>query len=83
VINAAYGSKLVENVGFRLWSWLSNKTKIEARQEEDEMDDGAATADLRRLDKTCAQQRHRNIGEIEYEERPARNLRKSMLRQAK
>ena len=48
--------------------WLSNKTKIEARQEEDEMDDGAATADLRRLDKTCAQQRHRNIGEIEIEQ---------------
>ena len=37
-------------------------------QEEDEMDDGAATADLRCFDKTCPQQRHRNIGEIEIEQ---------------
>jgi hypothetical protein len=31
-------------------------------------DDGAATADLRCFDKTCPQQRHRNIGEIEIEQ---------------
>jgi hypothetical protein len=47
--------------------WLPEETKIETEQEEDEMDDGAATADLRCFDKTCPQQRHRNIGEIEIE----------------
>jgi hypothetical protein len=47
--------------------WLPDEAKIETEQEEDEMDDGAAPADLRRFDKTCPQQRHRNIGEIEIE----------------
>ena len=41
------------------------KPKIETEQEEDEMDDGAATADLSCLDKTCPQQRHRNIGDLQ------------------
>jgi hypothetical protein len=41
--------------------WLADEAKIETEQEEDEMDDGAATADLRCCDKTCPQQRHRNI----------------------
>src|SRR5215831_8603887 len=48
--------------------WLPDEAKIETEQEEDEMDYGAATADLRCLDKTCPQQRHRNIGEIEIEQ---------------
>ena len=47
---------------------FSDEAKIETEQEEDEMDDGAATADLRCFDKTCPQQRHRNIGEIEIEQ---------------
>jgi hypothetical protein len=48
--------------------WLSDEAKVEAEQEEDEMDDGAAKADLRCEDKTCPQQRHQNIGEIEIEQ---------------
>jgi hypothetical protein len=48
--------------------WLPNEAKIETAREEDEMDDGAATADLRCFDKTCPEQRHRNIGEIEIEQ---------------
>jgi hypothetical protein len=48
--------------------WLPDEAKIETEQEEDEMDDGAATADLRCFDKTCPQQGHRNIGEIEIEQ---------------
>ena len=48
--------------------WLPDEAKIETEQEEDEMDDGAATADLRCFDKTGLQQRHRNIGEIEIEQ---------------
>jgi len=47
--------------------WLPEEAKIETEQEEDEMDDGAAPADLRCFDETCPQQRHRNIGEIEIE----------------
>ena len=47
---------------------LPGEAKIETQQEEDEMDDGAATANLRCFDKTCTQQRHRNIGEIEIEQ---------------
>jgi hypothetical protein len=38
--------------------WLPDEAKIETEQEEDEMDDGAATADLRCFDKTSPQQRH-------------------------
>src|SRR5262245_53285507 len=53
---------------FVLSLWLPDEAKIETDQEEDQMDDGAATADLRCLDKTCPQQRHRNIGEIEIEQ---------------
>jgi hypothetical protein len=67
--------------------WLPDKAKIETEQKEDEMDDGAATADPRGFDKTCPQQRHRNIGGIEIEQNatnaPARYLRKSLFRQAK
>jgi hypothetical protein len=48
--------------------WLSDEAKIETEQEEDEMDDGTATADLRCFDKTCPQQRHRNVGEIEIKQ---------------
>ena len=47
--------------------WLPDEAKIETEQEEDEMDDRAAPADLRRFDKTCPQQRHRNIGEKKIE----------------
>src|SRR5262245_43237623 len=53
---------------FVLSLWLPDEAKIETKQEEDEMDDGAATADLRCFDKTCSQQRHRNIGEIRREQ---------------
>jgi hypothetical protein len=40
--------------------YLPDETKIEQskKQEEDEMDDGAATADLRCFDKICSQKRH-------------------------
>src|SRR5215475_10492596 len=55
---------------FVLSLWLPDEAKIETKQEEDEMDDGSATADLRCFDKTCSQQRHRNIGEIEIEQIP-------------
>jgi len=48
--------------------WLRDKAEIETEQEEDEVDDGAATADLRSFDKARPQQRHRNIGEIEIEQ---------------
>jgi hypothetical protein len=53
--------------------WLPDEAKIETKQEEDEMHDGATTADLRCFDKTCAQQRHRNIGEIKVEHRTRRH----------
>jgi hypothetical protein len=49
---------------------LLDETKIETEQEEDEMDDGAASADLGCFDKTGPQQRHRNICEIEIEQDP-------------
>ena len=52
---------------------LPDETKIETEQEEDEMDDGAATADLRCFDETCPQQRHRYIGEIEIEQNARRH----------
>ncbi len=45
--------------------WLPDEIKIETELVEDEMDDGAANGDPRCFDKTCPQQRHRNIGEIE------------------
>jgi hypothetical protein len=48
--------------------WLTDEAKIETEREEDEMDDGATTADLRCFDKTCPQQGYRNIGEIEIEQ---------------
>jgi hypothetical protein len=47
--------------------WFPDKAKIETEPEEDEMDDGATTADLRCFDKTSPQQRHRDIGKIEIE----------------
>jgi hypothetical protein len=43
------------------------KPKLQTEQEKDQMDDGAATAELRCFDKTCPQQRHGNTGEIEIE----------------
>jgi hypothetical protein len=45
-----------------------DEAEIETEQEENEMDDGTATADLGCFDKTCSQKRHRNIGEIEIEQ---------------
>src|SRR6516165_3198248 len=48
--------------------WPPDEAKIETEHEEDEMDDGAASADLGCFDKTRPQQRHRNIGEIEIEQ---------------
>jgi len=45
--------------------WFPDEAKVETEQEKDEMDDGAATTDLRCFDKARPQQRHRNIGEIE------------------
>jgi hypothetical protein len=53
--------------------WLPDEAKIETEQEEDGMDDGAATADLRCFDKTSPQQRHRNIGEIQIEHNARRH----------
>jgi hypothetical protein len=47
--------------------WLPDEAKVETEQEEDEMDYAAGAADLRCFDKTCPQQRHRNVGEIEIE----------------
>ena len=47
--------------------WPSDEAKMETEHEEDEMDDGAASADLGCFDKTRPQQRYRNIGEIEIE----------------
>lgn len=35
--------------------WLPDEAKIDTEREEDEMDDGADTADLRCFDKTCPQ----------------------------
>jgi hypothetical protein len=46
---------------------LPDEAEIDTEQEENEMDDGTATADLGCCDKTCPQERHRNIGEIEIE----------------
>jgi hypothetical protein len=44
-----------------------DEAKIKTEHEENEMNDGAASTDLGRFDKTRPQQRHRNIGEIEIE----------------
>jgi hypothetical protein len=48
--------------------WLPDEAKVETEQEEDEMDDGATTADLRCFDETCPQERHRYISKIEIEQ---------------
>ena len=53
---------------FVLGLWLPDEAKIKADQEENEMDDGTATADLWCFDKLRPQQRHRDIGEIEIEQ---------------
>jgi hypothetical protein len=45
-----------------------DEPEIETEQEENEMDDGTATADLGCFDKTCPQKRNRNIGS------PRRNM---------
>jgi len=52
---------------FLLSLWPPDEAKIETEHEEDEMDDGAASADLGCFDKIRPQERHRNIGEIEIE----------------
>src|ERR1700730_9564453 len=52
--------------------WLPDEAKIETEREEDEMDDGAATADLRCFDKTYPKERHRNICETEIEQNARR-----------
>ena len=41
---------------------LFNEAEVEEGYEEASMDDGANTADLGRLDKIRAQERHRNAG---------------------
>jgi D-serine deaminase-like pyridoxal phosphate-dependent protein len=46
---------------------LSNETKVEENQEEDGMDNGSHAADARRLDKTRAEDRHRNPVEVQIE----------------
>jgi D-serine deaminase-like pyridoxal phosphate-dependent protein len=46
---------------------LSNETKVEEYQEEDGMDNGSHAADARRLDKTRAEDRHRNPVEVQIE----------------
>ena len=56
------------HIGLVLNLLLPDKAKIEIGQEEEKMDDGAASADPGCFNKTCAQQRHRNIGEIEVEQ---------------
>lgn len=48
----------------------SNETEVEECQEENGMDNGAHAADLRRLGKARAQDRHRNAGEVEVEKNP-------------
>jgi hypothetical protein len=53
---------------FVLSLWPLYEAKIETEHEEDEMDNGAASTDFGCFDKTCPQQRHRNIGEIEIEQ---------------
>src|SRR5262249_23426353 len=49
---------------------LSDEPKIEARQEQNEVDDGTQAADLRRLGKARAQDRHRHAGQPEIEKDP-------------
>ena len=49
---------------------LSNETEVEESQEENDMDNGARAADLRRRGKARAQDRHRNAGQVEIEENP-------------
>ena len=46
---------------------LSNEPEVEKNQEENEMDDGARTADFRRKDKARAQERYRNASEVQIE----------------
>jgi hypothetical protein len=46
---------------------LSNETEVEENQEEDGMDNGSHAADARRLDKTRAEDRHRNPVEVQIE----------------
>ncbi len=50
--------------------WLADEAKMEAEQEENEMDGGAAAADLRRFDEACPKQRHRKARKIEIEQNP-------------
>ena len=49
---------------------LSNETEVEKSQEENGMDNGAHTADLRGLGKARAQDRHRNADQVEVEKNP-------------
>ncbi len=44
-----------------------DKTKVEAKREQEEMNDGAEPADFWRQDKTGAEQRHRHLGKVEIE----------------
>jgi hypothetical protein len=52
---------------------LPQEPEIEAQQEQDEVDEGSAGADCRRLDKVRAEQGHGNIREVEIEEDARRN----------
>jgi len=47
------------------------------------MDDGADAADLRCFDKTCPQQRYRNIGEVEIEQNARRHEERARQKFAK
>ena len=49
---------------------LSNETEVEENQEKNGMDNRAEAADLRRLDKARAQERHRNACQPEIKENP-------------
>ena len=44
---------------------LSNEAEVEEGQKENRMDDGAHAADLGRLGKVRAQERHRNASQVE------------------
>src|SRR5215831_10976052 len=63
--------------------WPPDEAKIETEPEEDEMDDGAAGADLGCFDKTCPQQGHRNIGEIKIEQNAGRHEKRARQKFAK
>src|SRR5262249_21320643 len=50
--------------------WLVDEPKVERDEEEDELGNGAQSADTRRLHEPRAENRHGNVGEIEVELNP-------------